>query len=145
MLIFILIVSDKETKSTTAMLDEELSLEDKTTDAYEKLIENMPPIGLISRKKRIKAYKQITDIAQYMITSGEITEESAIYIFSVMMSKCPRFQKAASMTALSLNSIVKNAFSPIGLAFILEVRRTLNLPATHHSVDEKLVSEENPD
>ena len=129
------------------MLEEELNLtlEEKTTDAYEKLVDNMPAIGFISRKKRLKAYIEITEIAQYMITSEEITEESAMYIFSVMMRKCANFQKATTMTALSLGSIGKNVFSPIGLQFILEVRRTLNLPTTHHSNEETTVIEEKPD
>ena len=126
------------------MLEEELSLtlEEKTTDAYEKLIDNMPSIGIISRKKRIKGYIEITEIAQYMITSEEITDESAFYIFSIMMRKCSNFNKATIMTALSLESIGEAVFSPIGLKFIIEVRRTLNLPTTQHSNDEATVIEE---
>ena len=127
------------------MLEEEISLEERTTDAYEKLIDNMPSIGFINRKKRIKAYIQLTEIAQYMINSEEITTESAFYIFSIMMRKCSDFQKATTMTALSLDSIGKNVFSPIGLQFILEVRRNLNLPSTHHSDDEIIVIEEKTD
>ena len=127
------------------MSEENISLEEQTTDAYEKLIENMPSIGFINRKKRIKAYIQLTEIAQYMIGNEEISEESAMYIFSVMMRKCADFQKAATMTALSLNTIGKNVFSTIGLKFIIEVRRNLNLPSTHHSNSEKIVSEEKND
>jgi len=127
------------------MLEEEISLEERTTDAYEKLIDNMPSIGFINRKKRIKAYIQLTEIAQYMINSEEITTESAFYIFSIMMRKCSDFQKATTMTALSLDSIGKNVFSPIGLQFILEVRRNLNLPSTHHSDNEVIVTEEKTD
>lgn len=127
------------------MLEEDISLEERTTDAYEKLIDNMPSIGFINRKKRIKAYIQLTEIAQYMINSEEITAESALYIFSVMMRKCSDFQKATMMTALSLQSIGKNVFSPIGLEFILEVRRNLNLPSTHHSDNEIVVIEDKID
>ncbi|SMG66297.1 hypothetical protein BMETH_548_2 [methanotrophic bacterial endosymbiont of Bathymodiolus sp.] len=126
------------------MLEEELSLtlEERTTDAYEKLLDNMPSVGFISRKKRIKGYIEITEIAQYMITSEEITNESAFYIFSIMMRKCAKFNKAATMTALSLESLWKDVFSPIGLKFIIEVRRNLNLPSTHHSDNEATVIEE---
>ena len=127
------------------MSEENISLEEQTTDAYEKLIENMPSIGFINRKKRIKAYIQLTEIAQYMIGNEEISEESAMYIFSVMMRKCADFQKAATMTALSLNTIGKNVFSTVGLKFIIEVRRNLNLPSTHHGNSEKIVSEEKND
>jgi hypothetical protein len=35
--------------------------ERKTAEAYEKLLKNMPSIGFINRKKRIKAYVQITN------------------------------------------------------------------------------------
>ncbi|WP_428356635.1 hypothetical protein [Methyloprofundus sp.] len=127
------------------MLEDDISLEDRTTDAYEKLVDNMPPIGFISRKKRIKAFIQITEMAQYMINTEEITEEIVLYIFSVMMRKCAAFQKASTMTALSLDSIAKNTFSPIGLEFILEVRRNLNLPTTHHNDAETEVIEEKTD
>lgn len=109
------------------------SLEESTTAAFEKLRDNMPSIGFISRKKRIKGYIQITEVAQYMISNQEITEESALYILSIMMRKVSNFQKAATMTAFSLKGIGKNAISPIGLQFVLEVRKNLNLPATHHS------------
>lgn len=133
---------------TPAMLEENISLEDRTTDIYEKLIANMPSIGWMSRKKRIKAFIQITEIAQYIINNEEITAESTLYIFSIMMRKCADFQKATMMTALSLHSISKNTFSPIGLNFIIEVRRKLNLPSTHHSdietkvIEEKLINDD---
>ena len=117
------------------MSEENISLEENTTIAFEKLRENMPPIGFINRKKRIKAYIQLTEIAQFMITNAEMTDESALLILSVMMRKCSDFQKAAMMTALSLNAIEKNILSPIGLTFILEVRKNLSLPSTHHSDD----------
>ena len=115
------------------MSEENISLEENTTKAFEKLRENMPSIGFINRKKRIKGYIQITEIAQYMISNEEMTNEGALLILSVMMRKCSDFQKAAMMTALSLNTIGKNILSPIGLTFILEVRKNLNLPSTHHS------------
>ncbi len=114
------------------MSEDITSLEESTTAAFEKLRDNMPPIGFISRKKRIKGYIQITEIAQYMISNQEITKESALYILSIMMRKVSDFQKAATMTAFSLKSIGKNAISPIGLLFAIEVRKNLNLPATHH-------------
>lgn len=120
------------------MSEENISLEESTTKAFEKLRENMPSIGFINRKKRIKGYIQISEIAQYMISNEEMTNEGALLILSVMMRKCSDFQKAAMMTALSLNTIGKNILSPIGLTFVLEVRKNLNLPSTHHSDKETL-------
>jgi hypothetical protein len=38
---------------------------DKITLAYEKLRKSMPSIGILSRKKRIKAYIEITNIVDY--------------------------------------------------------------------------------
>lgn len=124
------------------MSEENISFEQSTSKAYDKLVENMPPIGFISRKKRVKAYIQVTEIAQYMITSEEITEESALLIFSIMMRKYADFQKAATMTALSLDAIKKNVLSPIGLKFILDVRRNLSLPSTHHNENKDSDTEE---
>jgi hypothetical protein len=46
------------------------------------------------------------------------------------------------MTALSLESLGKDVFSPIGLKFIIEVRHNLNLSSTHHSDNEATVIEE---
>lgn len=115
------------------MSEENTSLEESTTLAFEKLRKNMPSIGFINRKKRIKGYIQLTEIAQYMISNEEINDEGALLTLSVMMRKCSDFQKAAMMTALSLNTIGKGILSPIGLKFILEVRRNLNLPSTHHN------------
>ncbi len=118
------------------MSEENISLEESTAEAFEKLRANMPSIGFINRKKRIKGYIQLTEVAQYMISSEEITDEGALLILSIMMRKCSDFQKAAMMTALSLNTIGKNVLSPIGLKFILEIRRNLNLGSTHHSAEE---------
>ncbi len=107
--------------------------EQKITAAFNKLQENMPPIGFLSRKKRIKAYIQITQITDYMLNNDEINEDSALFILSLLMRKCSAFQKAATMTALSLDSIGKSVLPPIGLKFSLEIRKNLSLPTTHHN------------
>jgi len=107
--------------------------EQKTTAAFNKLRNNMPSIGFLSRKKRIKAYIQITQITDYMLSNDEMNEESALFILSLLMRKCSAFQKAATMTALSLDSIGKGVLPPIGLKFSLEIRKNLSLPATHHN------------
>lgn len=121
--------------------------EPEVTDAFEKLKKNMPSIGFISRKKRIQAYITITKMAEYMITNDEINEEDTLFIFSLLMRKFPNFQKAAMMTALNLPSIGIGVLSPIGLKFILEIRKNLNLPSTHHTDndDEDDENEDSPD
>ncbi|RLA16253.1 MAG: hypothetical protein DRQ62_16465 [Gammaproteobacteria bacterium] len=118
--------------------------EEDPTEAFEKLRKSMPSIGFINRKKRIKAYIQITNIAEYMLSTEEISEDQALFILSLLMRKCADFQKAATMTALGLNSMGKGVLSPIGLKFILEIRKNLSLPKTHHS-DEIIDSEEKSD
>ncbi len=116
--------------------------ENKTTEAYERLLKHMPSIGFINRKKRIKAYIQLSKIADYMIENNEISEDEALFIFSLLMRKCSNFQKAAMMTALTLNTIGKGVLSPIGVKFSLDVRKNLSLPRTHHS-DEVISSNKN--
>jgi hypothetical protein len=108
---------------------------DKITQAYEKLRSNMPNIGFLSRKKRIKAYIEVTNIAEYMINSGEISKEDALFIFSMLMRKFSRFQKAASMTAMNLDYIGRKVMSPTGVHFAVEARRNLNLSETPHYQD----------
>lgn len=123
-------------------MHQEEEQERKTAEAYEKLLKNMPSIGFINRKKRIKAYIQLTKIADYMIKTNEISEDEALFILSLLMRKCSAFQKAAMMTALTLNSIGKDVISPIGVKFILDVRKNLSLPSTHHSAKEEAASNE---
>ncbi|MDC9728284.1 MAG: hypothetical protein PSN04_03010 [Methyloprofundus sp.] len=115
---------------------------DKITLAYENLRENMPPIGILSRKKRIKGYIEITNLAEYMITSGEISVEDALFVLSMLMRKFSRFQKAASMTAMSLESIGRKVMSPIGVRFAVAARRNLNLSETPHYQDVPSLEEE---
>ena len=123
-------------------MHQEEEQERKTAEAYEKLLKNMPSIGFINRKKRIKAYIQLTKIADYMIKTNEISEDEALFILSLLMRKCSSFQKAAMMTALTLNSIGKDVISPIGVKFSLDVRKNLSLPSTHHSAKEEATSNE---
>jgi hypothetical protein len=123
-------------------MHQEEEQERKTAEAYEKLLKNMPSIGFINRKKRIKAYIQLTKIADYMIKTNEISEDEALFILSLLMRKCSAFQKAAMMTALTLNSIGKDVISPIGVKFSLDVRKNLSLPSTHHSAKEEAASNE---
>ncbi len=115
---------------------------DKITLAYEHLRENMPSIGFLSHKKRIKGYIEITNVAQYLITSGEISEQDALFILSMLMRKFSRFQKAASMTAMSLDNIGRKVMSPIGVRFAVAARRNLNLSETPHYADVPTLEEE---
>lgn len=107
--------------------------DDHISEVFEKLRKSMPPIGFINRKKRITAYIEMSKITEYMVNNEELTDEEALFVFSLLMRKCADFQKSATMTALGLNSIGKGIIPPIGLKFILEVRKNLSLPLTHHS------------
>jgi len=109
--------------------------EDKITLAYEKIRKNMPSIGILSRTKRIKAYIDVTKVVEYMIESGELSVQDALFIFSMLMRKFSRFQKAASMTAMSLDTIGRNVMPPIGVRFAVAARRNLNLSETVHYQD----------
>jgi hypothetical protein len=64
---------------------------DKITLAYEKLRKIMPSIGILSRKKRIKAYIEITNIVDYMISADEISEEDAFFRYrDILIMRCFR-------------------------------------------------------
>jgi hypothetical protein len=115
---------------------------DKITLAYEKLRKIMPSIGILSRKKRIKAYIEITNIVDYMISADEISEEDALFILSMLMRKFAPFQKSASMTAMSLENIGRKVISPIGVQFAVAARRNLNLSETPHYQDVPVTEEE---
>jgi len=108
---------------------------DKITLAYEKIRKNMPSIGFLSPKKRIKAYINITKVVEFMIQSDEISEQDALFIFSMLMRKFSQFQKAASMTAMSLDKIGRHVMPPIGVQFAVAARRNLNLSETVHYQD----------
>lgn len=96
-------------------------------EVYEKLLENMPSIGFISRKKRIKAYIKVTKLAQEMVDAEEISEDEALFILSLMAKKSNTFRKAVTMTALNLNTIPKEAFKAVGFRYADEMRCNLNL------------------
>jgi hypothetical protein len=98
---------------------------------YKELLLNMPPIGFINRTKRIKAYLYVTNKAQKMINNEEITEEEALFILSIMTQKSNTFRKAATMAALSLNTLPKGVVKAVGFQYSNQMRCNLNL----HPVD----------
>ena len=101
-------------------------------EVYKALLTNMPPIGFINRTKRIKAYLNVTNKAQKMITNEEITEEEAVFILSIMTKKSNSFRKAATMTALSLETLPEGVIKAAGFRYANEMRCNLNL----HPVDD---------
>ncbi|MCK5728668.1 MAG: hypothetical protein KAH08_05550 [Methylococcales bacterium] len=96
-------------------------------EVYKALLTNMPSIGFINRTKRIKAYLNVINKAQKMIDTEEITEEEALFILSIMTKKSNTFRKAATMTALSLNTLPKNTVKAIGFQYANQMRCNLNL------------------
>lgn len=100
---------------------------EKSILAYDKLYSNMPSIGCLSRKKRILAYFKIAEMTQVMIDEGEISEDYALFILSILARKCSSFQKAAMMVALNLNTIDKKRLFPIGFKYANEYRCSLQM------------------
>ena len=96
-------------------------------EVYKKFHQSMPSIGFISRKKRIKAYIKVTNLAQKMINDEDINEDEAIFILSLMAKKSNDFRKAATMAALSLNTLPNNVLKAAGFRYANEMRCNLNL------------------
>ncbi len=89
----------------------------------------MPSIGFINRNKRIKAYIKVTNFAQKMIASDEISEDEALFVLSIMAKKSNSFRKAITMTALSLETLPKGAVKAVGFKYANAMRINLNLPS----------------
>jgi hypothetical protein len=100
---------------------------DKTKEAYNKLFSSIPPIGFINRKKRIGAYLKITNMLQIMVDKEDVSEDDGLYLLSVLVRKCSRFQKAAMMTALNLTSIDRSLVSDIGFRYSNDFRCSLRM------------------
>lgn len=95
--------------------------------AFNRLTNHLPSIGFLNRKKRVMAYIKVTKLAQQMLDNQEITEEEALFVLSLMMRKHLDFQKAASMTALSLPQIGSEPLTKIGFLFANEMRKSLKM------------------
>lgn len=100
---------------------------DKSIEAYDKLYNSVPSIGFLSRKKRIIAFLKITKMTQQMIDDQDISEEQALYLLSILVRKCARFQKAAMMVALNLATISRKQIQPIGFRYANEMRCNLQM------------------
>lgn len=101
-------------------------------EIYEKLLKNMPSIGFLNRKKRIRAFVKVTNMAQELIDEGNITEEEALFVLSIMTKKSNDFRKAGLMSAMSLANIQRGVLKKIGFQYANEIRCNLSL----HPVDE---------
>lgn len=102
---------------------------------YQTLLKKMPAIGFINHNKRIRSYIVVTNLAEKMIENEEITEEEALFILSIMTKKSHAFRKAATMTALSLNTLPKTAVKKTGFKYANQMRCNLNL----HPVDDHFI------
>jgi len=100
---------------------------DQSTEAYEKLLDNMPEIGFISRKKRIRAYIKITNMAQEMVDEQLISEENALFVLSMLGRKSANFQKATMMMVLNLPNFDIKLLKPIGFRYANERRCNLQM------------------
>ncbi|MGR9099826.1 MAG: hypothetical protein ACU826_04590, partial [Gammaproteobacteria bacterium] len=59
--------------------------------------------------------------------AGQISEEEALFVLSLLMRKCKNFQKAGMMASLSLSTIGKGALKPVGLRYANEMRANMKL------------------
>ena len=100
---------------------------DKSIEAYEKLYTSIPSIGFLSRKKRVIAFLKITKMTQQMIDDHEISEDQALYLLSILVRKCARFQKAAMMVALNLADISRKQIQPIGFKYANNMRCNMQM------------------
>jgi len=110
---------------------------ENTEKIFKALYNSVPPIGFMSRKKRIMAYIKVTKKLQDMIDNGEADQEEALFVLSMLVRKHKQFQKAGMMTALNLQAIGSKALSDIGFDFANQVRNNIKL----HAIDK----EEDPD
>ena len=100
---------------------------DNALEAYDKLYSSIPPIGFMNRKKRVSAFLKITNMLQEMIDEEKVSEDDGLYLLSVLVRKCSRFQKAAMMTALNLKNIDRKLISNIGFKYSNDFRCSLRM------------------
>ena len=100
---------------------------DKSLEAYEKLYESMPSIGLLNRKKRIIAFLKVTKTTQKLIDNQEISEDNALYLLSVLSRKCASFQKSSVMAALNLQELDRKLLRDIGFKFANDLRCNMQM------------------
>lgn len=65
---------------------------DTSIKIYDKLYKSVPAIGFLNRKKRVRAYLEVTKIAQQMIDEEEIREDQVLYLLSILVRKYSCFQ-----------------------------------------------------
>jgi hypothetical protein len=100
---------------------------DTSLKAYDTLYKSVPAIGFLNRKKRVRAYIEVTKIAQQMIDGEEISEDQALYLLSILVRKYSRFQKASMMTALNLSAIKRKKISSVGLKYANDFRCSMKM------------------
>jgi hypothetical protein len=105
----------------------EQALAKRTLKVFTELYDIMPPIGFISRNKRVSAYLTVTSHAQKIIDSEQITEGEILFLLSMMVRKKKDFQKAAMMTVLSLPKMDISLLSTVGFKFANDIRVNMQL------------------
>ncbi len=105
---------------------------DASIKAYDKLYKSVPAIGFLNRKKRIRAYLKVTNIAQQLIDEEEISEDQALYLLSILVRKYSPFQKASMMAALNLSDIERELISSVGFKYANGFRCSLKIMPVDH-------------
>jgi lipopolysaccharide biosynthesis regulator YciM len=108
-------------------VEKQMDEADTSIEAYDKLYKSVPTIGFLNRKKRVRAYIKVTNIAQQLIDEKEISEDQALYLLSILVRKYSSFQKASMMTALNLSDIDQKLISTVGFKYANDFRCSLNM------------------
>lgn len=114
--------------------DNEQALVKKTIRIFAELCDTMPPIGFLSRKKRLSAYITVTTKAQSLIDSNQSNEGEILFVLSMMVRKKKDFQKVAMMAALSLPKLDPNTLTPIGFKYANDIRVNMQLSPVNDKV-----------
>jgi hypothetical protein len=109
------------------MANENTDEAEQSIAVYEKLYQSIPSIGFLSRKKRVMAYLTVTQLAQGLIDAGELSEDNAQYVLSLLVRKHASFQKAAMMAALHLAAIDRQSIVPVGFKYANTIRCNMKL------------------
>ena len=95
----------------------------RTTGMVRLLAEEVPDIGFLNRRRRIRSYLAVTGRVQAMIHRGLLTRQDALAVLAALCRDHRPFRSAATTAACRLYGITAVSLPPIGLAFAQGMRR----------------------
>ena len=96
---------------------------DRAMATLNRLKQDVPSIGILNQRRRIRAYLAVTARLQGMLQRHTLTEREALFVLSALSGGHRRFRKAAETAAAHLYEIPGASISAIGLTFANEIRR----------------------